>query len=210
MSATLTVEIDAGPVERTRADVVVVFFFDSDRPLRGGAGRVDWRLCGQLSQLIVAGKLTGAPGEAVLMPTAGGLAAPLLVGLGLGSRNTFDADACEALGRDAATRARRLGAKTVALPLPDPHAGDLDLRERIDALVTGAIGALADISVDLRLRLVPPPAEAARAQKAIQDLAPRSRPPSVALRLAGPPAPGSSRSPQGAQGTSPQRTQLIK
>ena len=72
MSATLTVELDPGPVERTHADVVVVFFFDSDRPLRGGAGRADWRLCGQLSRLILAGKLTGARGDAVLMPTGGG------------------------------------------------------------------------------------------------------------------------------------------
>jgi len=211
MRATLTVEIDAGPVERTRAAVAVVFFFESERPLRGGAGRADWRLCGQLSRLILSGKLTGAAGEAVLMPTGGGLAAPLLVGLGLGSRNTFDAGACEALGREAVTRAWRLGAKSVALPLPDPHAGDLELSERIDALVTGAIGALVGLSGDLRLRLVPPPAEAARAQKAIAALAPRRRPPSVALRLEGLPAPGGARSsPQGAQGSSPERPQLIK
>ena len=38
MSATLTVELDPGPIERTGADVIVVFFFDSDRPLRGGPG----------------------------------------------------------------------------------------------------------------------------------------------------------------------------
>jgi hypothetical protein len=210
MSATLTVELDPGPIERTGADVTVVFFFDSDRPLRGGAGRADWRLCGQLSELILSGKLTGAAGEAVLVPTGGGLAAPLLIGLGLGPRNTFDVDACEALGREAVTRAQRLGARTVALPLPDPHAGDLPLRERIDALVTGAVRALAELSVDLRLRLVPPLAEVARAQKAVANLTPKYRPPAVALRLVGDAMPGSARSPLGAKGSSTERPQLVK
>ena len=210
MSATLTVELDPGPIERTGADVIVVFFFDSDRPLRGAAGRADWRLCGQLSQLILSGKLTGAPGEAVLVPTGGGLAAPLLIGLGLGRRNTFDVDACEALGREAVARAQRLGARTVALPLPDPHAGDLELRERIDALVTGAVRALAELSVDLRLRLVPPLAEVARAQKALANLTPKHRPPTVALRLAGDAVPRSGRSPLGAKGSSTEPPQLIK
>jgi leucyl aminopeptidase len=210
MSATLTVELDPGPVERTRADVVVVFFFDSDRPLRGGAGRADWRLCGQLSRLILAGKLTGALGDAVLMPTGGGLAAPLLIGLGLGPRNTFDAGACEALGREAVTRAQRLGAGTVALPLPDPHAGDLPLPERIDALVTGAVLALAELSVDLRLRLVPPIAEVARAQKAVAKLLAKPQSSSVGLFLAGDAAPRSARSPLGARGSSTEPPQLIK
>jgi hypothetical protein len=210
MTATLTVELDAGPIERTGADVIVVFFFDSDRPLRGGAGRADWRLCGQLSRLILSGKLTGAPGEAVLMPTGGGLAAPLLIALGLGSRNTFDLEACEALGREAARRAQRLGARTVALPLPDPQAGDLELRERVDALVTGAVRALAELSVDLRLRLVPPLAEVARAQKAVAKLASKHRPASVTLRLAGKAVPRSAGSPQGGEGSSTGRPQLIK
>ena len=141
MSTRLTVEIDPGPLERTRADVAVFHFFDSDRPLQSGAGRVDWRLCGQLSRLLVAGKLSGASGEAVLLQTGGGLAAPLAIGLGLGARNAFDAEACIALGADAARRALYLGARTLALPLPDPHVGDLELSDRIDALVfSGGIG----------------------------------------------------------------------
>ena len=98
----------------------------------------------------------------------------------------------------------------MALPLPDPHAGDLELRERIDALVTGAVRALADLSVDLRLRLVPPLAEVARAQKAVTDLLAKPRPPSVELFLAGDAAPRSARSPLGATGSSAERPQLIK
>lgn len=185
MSARLVLEVDAGPLERTRADVAVVYFFDTDRPLQSGAGRVDWRLCGQLSELIVAGKLSGQRGESVLLQSRRGLAAPLLIGLGLGARNAFDSEACEALGAEAARRALDLGARSLALPLPDPHAGDLELPDRIDALVGGALAALADRGGDLTLRLVPPAAEVGRARQVAGALASRPCPPSVQLQLDG-------------------------
>ena len=210
MSSRLEVEVDVGPLDRTRADVAVVYFFDSDRPLRGGAGRADWRLCGRISRLIVAGKLAGGTGEAVLIPTEGGLAAPLVIGLGIGARNLFDVDRCEALGCEAVDRARRLGARTVALPLPDPEAGDLDLSERIEALVTGALRALADVSVELRLRLVPPASEAARAQKLVRQLELRRRPPSVSLHLGGAPTRVREVDPHGVAGSVRSPRQTIK
>jgi hypothetical protein len=208
MSRRLTVEIDPGPLERTRADVAVFYFFDGDRPLRSGAGRVDWRLCGQLSRLLVAGNLSGASGEAVLLQSGGGLAAPLAIGLGLGARNAFDAEACEALGAEAARRALYLGARTLALPLPDPHAGDLELSDRIEALVAGAMVAIAELGADLKLCLVPPQAEVRRARQAAAALASKPRPPSVALRLE-----GMSRATDGPHGASESaigRSQLVK
>jgi hypothetical protein len=211
MSARLTVGVDDGPLERTCADVAVVYWFDSDRPLQAGAGRVDWRLCGQISQLIVDGKLCGESGEAVLLQSGGGLAAPLLIGLGLGARNAFDADACEALGAEAARRALALGARTLALPLPDPHAGDLELSERVAALVAGAVRAVADSGgAELRLLLVPPAAEVTRVRKAAAALVTRSCPPSVALRLEGLGRPGSEHLPHGAREPAPDHPQLIK
>src|SRR5215468_4661081 len=51
-----------GPIERVRADVAVVALFAGERPLRAAAGRVDWRLCGRLSHLFAAGRLSGAIG----------------------------------------------------------------------------------------------------------------------------------------------------
>ena len=105
--------------------------------------------------------------------------------LGLGARNAFDAEACIALGADAARRALYLGARTLALPLPDPHAGDLELSDRIDALVAGAMAAVAELGADLKLLLVPPQAEVAAARQAAAALASKPFPSSVALRLDG-------------------------
>ena len=86
MSRELEIEVDPASVERARADLVVVPLFSMERPLRGGAARADWRLCGKLSALLAAGRLAGAPGEAALLSTFGGLRTPLLLGLGVGGR----------------------------------------------------------------------------------------------------------------------------
>ncbi len=59
MSAALAIELESGTLERARADLVIVSFCSTDRPLRGAAGRVDWRLCGRLSHLIEAGRVAG-------------------------------------------------------------------------------------------------------------------------------------------------------
>ena len=80
-----------GPIERVRADVAIVPLFAGERPLRAAAGRVDWRLCGRLSHLFAAGRLTGAAGEAVLIPGGGGIFSPRVIGLGAGERGQIDA-----------------------------------------------------------------------------------------------------------------------
>ena len=58
------------------AEIAVAGFFQDHRPLRGGAARVDWRLCGLLSELLMSGELEGRRDEAVLMPSARHLRAP--------------------------------------------------------------------------------------------------------------------------------------
>jgi hypothetical protein len=70
---------------------LVVTFFSDDRPLRGLAGRVDWRLNGLLSRLILAGFLDGHPCEALLAPIAGRLPQEKMLLVGMGRRGDFSA-----------------------------------------------------------------------------------------------------------------------
>ena len=44
MSQELSIAVEAGTIERSGADVVGVPLFEDERPLRGSAGRADWRL----------------------------------------------------------------------------------------------------------------------------------------------------------------------
>lgn len=78
------------PLERVESEIAVAGFFQDERPLRGGAARADWRLCGGLSRRIECGDLSGKSGEAVLIGCGRALRAPRLLLLGLGDRSTYD------------------------------------------------------------------------------------------------------------------------
>jgi hypothetical protein len=78
-------------IERIAVDLVVAPIFEGERPLRGAAGRIDWRLCGRLSHLCAAGRLSGGLDSAVLILAGGGVRAPRVLGVGLGRREDLDA-----------------------------------------------------------------------------------------------------------------------
>jgi hypothetical protein len=87
-----------------------------ERPLQGLAGLVDWRLCGALTRALTGGLYQGAPGEALLLPTAGHLPVARVVAVGLPAPNrpeSFGAAArrlCEVLAKAG------IGAFAAALP----------------------------------------------------------------------------------------------
>tara|TARA_R110002073_G_scaffold24260_8_gene82032 strand:- start:445 stop:963 length:519 start_codon:yes stop_codon:yes gene_type:complete len=76
-----------GPSESGPGDLVLSFF-SGERPLHGAAGLADWRLYGQLSRLITAGRCAGGSGESLMMPAGPRLPFEriFLFGLGDGSR----------------------------------------------------------------------------------------------------------------------------
>jgi len=150
--ASVIVELDARPLERVPTDLVVVGFSPDDRPLRGGAGRADWRLCGELWGLVTSRKLTGAFGEAALLSAAGSLRSPLLLVLGLGHRAELVVELWRELGRDIVRRALDLRVNRAVLGLAS-DAASLG-PEGTRALFGGALAAAAERSAELRFAIV--------------------------------------------------------
>jgi leucyl aminopeptidase len=216
MSRELEIEVDPASVERARADVVVVPLFAMERPLRGGAGRADWRLCGKLSALLVQGRLTGAPGEAALLSTFGGLRTPLLLVLGVGERAAFDARRFEAFAHAAVARSLAIRAGALALPLPDDAGGQLAHGRRAAALLAGTASAVAEAPppIKLRLRLLVPREEVIHSADVLRRARALRLPESVTLRLCAPagkqtgnPAGGF---PRGSEVVPPRGSHLVK
>lgn len=168
MKPVLSVAVDVGAIERVASDAAVVSLFEGDRPLRGEAGRVDWRLCGALSRLLARGVMTGAVGDAALLPSFGRLRASRVLVLGLGDSTGFGTVDAKAFARDAVLRLGRLGTGSVALGLPGHWLGLAPEGPCAGAIVRGAVAALEESGLSLRLRLIVPESAAARALGGIE------------------------------------------
>lgn len=144
-------ELTPKPLERLECDVAVAGFFSDERPLRGGAARADWRLCGQLSARIERGDLAGECGEAMLIGAARALRAPRLMVLGLGPRHEFDARRLRDQTEEAVGRCLSLRCPDLALT-PLGLAPD-DVPRHAGALLTGILAAIEEASGPVRIRL---------------------------------------------------------
>jgi Cytosol aminopeptidase family, N-terminal domain len=117
-------------------DTLCLFIAEDERPLSGVSGLSDWRLCGQLSRVLVNGFFSGAADDSMLLPSAGRIGPSRLVVFGLGRRERLsDGPALGARLAAAASVLDRAGAVSVALEVPG--AGRLDDAERARALKTG-------------------------------------------------------------------------
>ena len=185
MSTVLALEIETTPLDQVNVDVLVTPFFSCDRPLRGPAARADWRLCGLLSERLQGEQLTGARGEAALIPTAGRMRTPLLLVMGLGPRSDFGEEALREVARSATVRLLGLRSGIVGIALPGELAPRLDTFHAAGVVLEGVAGALSEHERPsaLRLRLVVPPEESGRARSGLLEAASGLSTSKLAIRL---------------------------
>ncbi len=163
-------------IERVRADLAVVPLFAAERPLRAAAGRVDWRLCGRLSHLFAGERLSGAFGEAVLIPGGGGMCAPRVIGIGAGERASIDAALWERWVNDAFERSRGLSAQRIVIALPEL---EVPLAERLALLAQCA----ARVTLPAEIEIAPEPGDLPGTTDWLRGAARRSRPEGLQIRL---------------------------
>ncbi len=183
MTPVLAIEVTSTPLERVPAELAVAYLFEGDRPLRGGAGRADWRLCGGLSELLLEGRFRGERGEAVLIPTYDRLRAPRFLLLGLGAEDRFGPSDCASASFDAVCRAHDLGLRSLVLS----PAGDWSVRippgVGAQAVVRGAVAALVERPAELRLRIVAPAERLGRVRRGLETAAEQLGDVAVEIRL---------------------------
>lgn len=166
MSVVLEFELESCPLERANADLLTAGLFSDDRPLRGGAARVDWRLCGLISQMLLRGRITGERGEAVLLPSTGQLASPRILLLGLGKRSQFRMASAQDAMRDAVERSIDMTVNSVIVsPLGIPSD---DFPRHAQAVVGGALEAARQTTGTLGVRLAIRRNEADRAFRSLE------------------------------------------
>ena len=123
-------------LDELKTEVLCLSVFSDERPLRGAAGLVDWRLCGRLSELLVSGQLTGAFDQALLMPPPPRrLSAERVFCLGAGSRLALDEGRFRTLTQRLVARVLALRVRTAAIALPHASVPGLDPVRAIDLLL---------------------------------------------------------------------------
>jgi len=167
MTAPIGLVLTARPLERVESEIAVAGFFSDERPLRGGAARADWRLCGGLSQRIESGDLSGKSGEAMLIGCGRALRAPRLMLLGLGDRQAYDPQRVRDETRQALERCRKLRLHKVALT-PLGIAQD-DVPRHAAALVAGTLDAWQGASDPMILEVCVAKAELAGVLRAFES-----------------------------------------
>jgi len=177
VSARLRIALETRALERADAEVAIAGAFSDEQPLRGAAGRADWRLCGLLTRLALDGRLDASRGAATLVGTSARLAAPALLVVGLGERSRFGAAELEASTRAAFERIALLAVRSAAFA-PFGVSGDefvRALRVLVEAAAAGLDGG------ELRLSLCVPESEEPRVRR---ELARCVRTPGVELEPA--------------------------
>lgn len=123
-------------LDRLAGELVVASMFAEERPPRGIAGLLDWRLGGRLSRLCAEGYVEGSDGETLLVPGRPRVGFEKIVVIGLGARAAFDDAAFErTLSRTLGVLAG-LQARKVTIELPGRHAGAIDADRALTILVT--------------------------------------------------------------------------
>lgn len=164
MTAHLKLSLASEPFERVPADVALAGFFPGERPLRGAAGRVDWRLCGLASDLLADGRMRERAGDALLVPAAGRLAASRVMLFGLGRRSSLSAARIQKITASAIRRGLALGARRLALSPP----GEDGISRHAGPVLAGAAEAVVGGDVEVELCLVIDPSEVASARRALE------------------------------------------
>jgi hypothetical protein len=146
----LELSLFAGRAVDAPADTLVVPVPEDERPLRGDAGWVDWRLCGGLSEQLRTGYASGKLGEAVLLPGGPPLAAARVLMVGIGPAAEITGRPLLQAMRTVTQRLLTLRSSSAVLACP----GSIDFEVDGVSLLRGIVHGLAAAEAPAVLKLV--------------------------------------------------------
>ncbi|HEY2369455.1 MAG TPA: M17 family peptidase N-terminal domain-containing protein [Polyangiaceae bacterium] len=167
------VEPDLRAIDTTSAEVIACSVFQDERPMRGLAGLLDWRLAGRLSVLAKGDFLTGAEGEVVLVPGRPYVRFEKILVLGVGPRATFDDGVVRRVLAKLVTALDGLKVRRALVEVPGRSSGKLDAAQAAELLLECAESALED---EMWTFVDDEAAEKAMAKKLVRRRDARSRP----------------------------------
>jgi hypothetical protein len=117
------------------SEVLVCALFADQRPPRGVAGLVDWRMAGRLARLMREGTLCGELGETVLVPGKPRVPFEKVLLFGAGELAAFDEQVYASVVRSVAGTLGGLRVRVAVVERPGRALGRIGVERAVDLLV---------------------------------------------------------------------------
>jgi hypothetical protein len=144
----MQIKISTEPPDLLSPECLAVGFFSDERPPRGLCGLADWRLNGLVSNLMAAGRISGALHENVMIETGGRIPSPRLILHGLGPLHELSCDRLHRAGVHLARTALGIRCGELALDIPGVPRTELDMTQMTEALIRGFFDTVLAESAD--------------------------------------------------------------
>lgn len=123
-------------------DILIVGFFEDERPLRGSSGWVDWRLNGKLSGFLIQNRLTGDWKEMTLIPSYGRVPPKMILTIGLGKVREYSYIRLRELFPYLVDTLRRLQTSNICFSLPYEENYNVDCGKLAEVIIEGMADSL--------------------------------------------------------------------
>ena len=124
-------------VDLQECELLVIGFFQDERPLKGTSGLIDWRLNGMLSHFLKEGRMTGEWQENTLIPSHGRVSPRLILLLGLGKVRDYSTLRLRDLFPRLFETLRNLKSSKVCLSFPSNEKYNVDCGKSAEVLLEG-------------------------------------------------------------------------
>ncbi len=140
------------PVDEIPGQLTFITTYADERPLKGNAGLVDWRLNGKLSHFILDSKFTGNDGESLLMPTRGRIDANELLVYGVGNKGVINDHSLPSLLSKIVEKILLKGNSSFCLSISDVVPGMFEWRNAVRLFMSMLSGQKKDLQIFLAER----------------------------------------------------------
>lgn len=120
-------------------ELIACGLFEDERPLRGMAGLLDWRMAARISRHLETGGLAGRLGEVVLLPGRPRVPFEKLILFGLGPRDAFDEVAYGIVLERMLDTLSSLKVRIAVVERPARHTGQMDAVRAVDLLMEACV-----------------------------------------------------------------------
>ncbi len=135
-------------------EILVLGFFEDERPLRGSSGWVDWRLNGVLSRYVIERKLLGRWKETTLIPSQRRILPPLILLVGLGKVREYSYPRLRELFSFLLGTLKNLSVSKICFSLPEDEEHQVEPGKLAEVLMEGIADSADNVAAPDRVEWI--------------------------------------------------------